>query len=187
MGDTQGHWSLVAKGSNAHRIKTLLTFLFDHTRNERFGAVLRSNMRKNSREIRIFTIIHAQIHVPFAWALSSAHRSSVHQIHERSTTIALLHVTDVGFRWQIWSDGSVPIINVNSWSTLRPCVHRPSYYWHVFIVSIMVVIICDIGNHLFNDIDWVITFTLDGGDSIFGFTGEKNHFIFTTWAVCRWA
>jgi hypothetical protein len=43
-GDTQGHWSLVAEGSNAHRIEALLIFIFDHTGNMRFGAVPCGNM-----------------------------------------------------------------------------------------------------------------------------------------------
>ena len=38
--------------------RSLLTSVFDCTGNERFGAVLCGNMRENSREIRVFTIIY---------------------------------------------------------------------------------------------------------------------------------
>ena len=38
--------------------RSLLTFVFDRTGNEQFGAVLCDNTRENSREIRVFTIIY---------------------------------------------------------------------------------------------------------------------------------
>ena len=38
--------------------RSLLTFAFDRTGNEWFGAVLCGNTRENSREIRVFTIIY---------------------------------------------------------------------------------------------------------------------------------
>ena len=37
---------------------SVLTFVFERTRNEWFGAVLCGNTRENSREICIFTIIY---------------------------------------------------------------------------------------------------------------------------------
>ena len=38
--------------------RSVLTFVFDHTGIERFRAVLCGNMRKSSREIRVFMIIY---------------------------------------------------------------------------------------------------------------------------------
>ena len=52
--------------------RSVLTFVFDRTRNEPFGAVLCGNTRENSREIRRFTIIYCANTHSFSPGLSYA-------------------------------------------------------------------------------------------------------------------
>ena len=44
--------------THAESKHSALTFVFNRTGNERFGAVLCGNTRENSREIHVFTIVY---------------------------------------------------------------------------------------------------------------------------------